>query len=63
MSLTRKELDKVYKDVKSLYRRKNRDEDMNRGIDVLYQALVNYINGEDNCEWLHIWYIKLNNVI
>jgi hypothetical protein len=25
---------------------------MNRGIDVLYQALVNYINGEDNCEWL-----------
>ena len=56
MSLTRKELDKVYKDVKSLYRRKNRDEDMNRGIDVLYQALVNYINGEDNCEWLHIWY-------
>ena len=50
MSLTRKELDKVYKDVKSLYRRKNRDEDMNRGIDVLYQALVNYINGEDNCE-------------
>jgi hypothetical protein len=50
MSLTRKELDKVYKDVKSLYRRKNRDEDTNRGIDVLYQALVNYINGEDNCE-------------
>lgn len=63
MSLTRKELDKVYKDVKSLYRRKNRDEDTNRGIDVLYQALVNYINGEDNCEWLYIWYIKLNNVI
>ena len=52
MSLTRKELDKVYKDVKSLYRRKNRDEDMNRGIDVLYQALVNYINGEDNYDWL-----------
>jgi hypothetical protein len=25
---------------------------MNRGIDILYQALVNYINGEDNCEWL-----------
>lgn len=50
MSLTRKELEKIYKDVTAFYRRKNRDEDVRRGIDVLYQALINYINGEDNCE-------------
>lgn len=45
MSLTRKELDKVYEEVKSRYRRKNRDKDIVEGIDILYQALNNYIDG------------------
>ena len=45
MGLTRKELDKVYEEVKSHYRRKNRDKDIVEGIDILYQALNNYIDG------------------
>ncbi|MBQ1550832.1 MAG: hypothetical protein IIZ67_01910 [Bacilli bacterium] len=48
MSLTRKELEKVYEDVRSLYRREQRDEDIRRGIDILYEALINYGNGIDN---------------
>lgn len=45
MGLTRKELDKVYEEIKSHYRRKNRDKDIVEGIDILYQALNNYIDG------------------
>ncbi len=45
MGLTRKELDKVYQEVKSRYRRKNRDSEIIQGIDILYNALDNYING------------------
>ena len=45
MGLKRKELDKVYEEVKSRYRRNNRDKDIVEGIDTLYNALVNYIDG------------------
>lgn len=45
MGLTRKELDKVYEEVKSRYRRSNRDSEIVKGIDILYDALNNYING------------------
>ena len=44
MSLTRKELDKVYEEVKSQYRRKERDKYIHRGIDELYNALIHYID-------------------
>lgn len=44
MSLTRRELDKVYCNLKSQYRRKERDKDINRGIDELYDALIHYID-------------------
>ena len=46
MSLKRKELDKVYEEVKSRYRRKERDKDIVEGIDTLYNALNDYINGD-----------------
>ena len=46
MSLTRKELDKVYEEVKSRYRRKNRDKEIIEGIDILYNALNDYMNGD-----------------
>ena len=45
MSLTRKELDKVYEEVKSRYRRKNRDSEIVKGIDILYNTLNDYIDG------------------
>lgn len=45
MGLTRKELDKVYEEVKLRYRRKSRDRDIVEGIDVLYKALNDYIDG------------------
>ena len=45
MGLTRKELDKVYEEVKSRYRRKNRDLEIIEGIEVLYNALNDYIDG------------------
>lgn len=48
MSLKRKELDKVYEEVKSRYRRKNRDKDIVEGINVLYNALTHYIDGNGN---------------
>lgn len=44
MGITRKELDKVYEEVKSRYRRKNRDKDIIEGIEILYQALIHYID-------------------
>ena len=44
MSLTRRELDIVYHNLKSQYRRKERDKDINRGIDALYNALIHYID-------------------
>lgn len=47
MSLTRKELDKVYEEVKSRYRRKERDADIRKGINIMYNALLNYIDGKD----------------
>ena len=46
MSLTRKELDKVYEEVRSRYRRNNRDLEIIEGIDILYNALDDYINGD-----------------
>ena len=46
MGLTRKELDKVYEEVKSRYRRKNRDSEIVKGIDILYNALNDYIDGD-----------------
>ena len=46
MSLTRKELDKVYEEVRSRYRRKNRDLEIIKGIDILYNALNDYIDGD-----------------
>ena len=46
MGLRRKELDKVYEEVKSRYRRSNRDKDIVEGIEVLYKALVDYIDGD-----------------
>ena len=46
MSLTRKELDKVYEEVKSRYRRSNRDSEIIEGIDILYNALNDYIDGD-----------------
>ena len=45
MSLTRKELDKVYEEVRSRYRRSNRDVEIIEGIDILYNALDDYMNG------------------
>lgn len=45
MSLTRRELDKVYEEVKSRYRRKNRDLEIIKGINILYNALNDYIDG------------------
>lgn len=44
MSLTRKELIKIYHDTKLNYRRSQRDEDIRYGIDVLYHALMDYID-------------------
>lgn len=46
MGLTRKELDKVYEEVKSRYRRINRDKEIIEGIDILYHALNDYIDGD-----------------
>ena len=46
MGLTRKELDKIYEEVKSQYRRKNRDSEIIKGIDILYNALNDYIDGD-----------------
>ena len=45
MGLTRKELDKVYEEVRSRYRRNNRDLEIVTGIDILYNALDDYMNG------------------
>lgn len=47
MGITRKELDKIYKGVYSLYRRQNRDKDIRLGIDIMYQAIIDYIDGEN----------------
>jgi hypothetical protein len=44
MSLKRKELVQIYEEVKSQYRRKERDKDILEGIDILYQALLHYID-------------------
>lgn len=46
MSINRKELDKIYNDVCLLFRRKNRDKDIRMGIDIMYEAILNYIDGE-----------------
>lgn len=47
MSLTRKELDRVYDEVKGLYRRKERDKDIQLGIDIMYQSIMDYIEGKE----------------
>lgn len=47
MAIKRKELDKVYEEVRSRYRRKNRDSEIIKGIDILYNALNDYIDGDD----------------
>ena len=44
MSLKRKELAQIYEEVRSKYKRKERDEDIKKGIDILYQALIHYID-------------------
>lgn len=44
MSLKRKELVQIYEEVRSKYRRKERDKDILEGIEVLYQALIHYID-------------------
>ena len=46
MAIKRKELDKVYEEVRSRYRRKNRDSEIIKGIDILYNALDDYIDGD-----------------
>ena len=46
MGLTRRELAKVYEEVKSRYRRSNRDKELIEGIDILYKALNDYIDGD-----------------
>jgi hypothetical protein len=46
MAIKRKELDMIYQDVKSRYRRSNRDAEIIKGIDILYNALDDYINGD-----------------
>ena len=46
MGITRKELEKVYEEVKAKYRRTYRDSDIVLGINELYKALINYIDGE-----------------
>lgn len=48
MGITRRELNKVYEEVKSQYRRKNRDKDIVEGINALYNALMHYIDGNSN---------------
>ena len=44
MSLTRRELIKIYHDTKLNYRRSQRDKDIIYGIDTLYHAIMNYID-------------------
>ena len=47
MGLTRKELDRIYQYEKNKYKRINgRDIDIIKGIDVLYTAILDYIDGE-----------------
>lgn len=46
MAIKRKELDMIYQEVKSRYRRNNRDKDIIKGIEVLYEALDKYIDGD-----------------
>lgn len=47
MGLTRRELDKVYEEVRSRYkRRNNRDLEIVTGMDILYNALDDYMNGD-----------------
>lgn len=48
MSLTRKELIKIYHTTKLNYRRSQRDTDIIYGIDALYHALMNYIDGVES---------------
>ena len=48
MSLTRRELIKVYHDIKLNYRRSQRDKDIIYGIDTLYHALMNYIDSTES---------------
>ena len=47
MSLTRKEIDKVYEELKGLYGRRERDKDIHIGIDAFYQALLDYQSGKE----------------
>lgn len=57
MAIKRKELDIIYQEVKSRYRRKNRDLEIIEGIEVLYNALNDYIDGNyigkklNNCQY------------
>ncbi len=44
MSLKRKELVQIYEEVRSRYKRKERDKEIVQGIDILYDALVHYID-------------------
>ena len=57
MAIKRKELDIIYQEVKSRYRRSNRDKEIIEGIEVLYNALNDYIDGNyigkklNNCQY------------
>jgi hypothetical protein len=44
MSLKRKELVQIYEEVRSRYKRKERDKDIHRGMDELYDALIHYMD-------------------
>ena len=46
MAIKRKELDKIYEEVRSRYKRRNRDSEIVEGIDILYNALDDYMNGD-----------------
>ena len=47
MGINRRELDKVYHQVKELYRREYRDKNTRFGIDVMYEAIIDYIDGNE----------------
>ena len=47
MGINRKELNKVYHQVKELYRRKYRDRHIQSGLDIMYEAILDYIDGNE----------------
>ena len=45
--MDKKEIDKVYEELKGLYRRRERDKDIQIGVDAFYQALLDYQSGKE----------------